>query len=131
MAPTENYTLSLHDALPILYEGVEKGAYVVSASSKETPDALLIATGSEVGLAVEAKKALLAEGIDASVVSMPSMDRFEKQSKEYKESVLPKAVTKRLAIEMGASLGWHKYVGFEGDVLAIDKFGASAPEKIV
>lgn len=59
------------------------------------------------------------------------MDRFEKQSKEYKESVLPKAVTKRLAIEMGASLGWHKYVGFEGDVLAIDKFGASAPEKIV
>lgn len=74
---------------------------------------------------------MLAEGIDASVVSMPSMDRFEKQSKEYKESVLPKAVTKRLAIEMGASLGWHKYVGFEGDVLAIDKFGASAPEKIV
>ena len=62
---------------------------------------------------------------------MPSMDRFEKQSKEYKESVLPKAVTKRLAIEMGASFGWHKYVGFEGDVLAIDKFGASAPEKIV
>ncbi|MER1989016.1 MAG: transketolase [Solibacillus isronensis] len=118
-------------ATETVYEGVEKGAYVVSASSKETPDALLIATGSEVGLAVEAKKALLAEGIDASVVSMPSMDRFEKQSKEYKESVLPKAVTKRLAIEMGASLGWHKYVGFEGDVLAIDKFGASAPEKIV
>ncbi len=60
------------------------------------------------------------------------MDRFEKQSREeYKESVLPKAVTKRLAIEMGASFGWHKYVGFEGDVLAIDKFGASAPEKIV
>lgn len=118
-------------ATETVYEGVEKGAYVVSASAKETPDALLIATGSEVGLAVEAKKALLAEGIDASVVSMPSMDRFEKQSKEYKESVLPKAVTKRLAIEMGASLGWHKYVGFEGDVLAIDKFGASAPEKIV
>lgn len=118
-------------ATETVYDGVEKGAYVVSASAKETPDALLIATGSEVGLAVEAKKALLAEGIDASVVSMPSMDRFEKQSEEYKESVLPKAVTKRLAIEMGASLGWHKYVGFEGDVLAIDKFGASAPEKIV
>lgn len=114
-----------------VYEGVEKGAYVVAASIKETPDAILIATGSEVGLAVEAKKALLEEGIDASVVSMPSMDRFEKQSKEYKESVLPKAVTKRLAIEMGASFGWHKYVGFEGDVLAIDKFGASAPEKII
>lgn len=62
---------------------------------------------------------------------MPSMDRFEEQSKEYKESVLPKAVTKRLAIEMGSSFGWHKYVGFEGDVLAIDKFGASAPGEIV
>lgn len=114
-----------------VYAGVEQGAYVVSKATKETPDAILIATGSEVSLAVEAQKVLLTEGIDASVVSMPSMDRFEKQSKEYKESVLPKAVTKRLAIEMGASFGWHKYVGFEGDVLAIDKFGASAPEKIV
>ena len=114
-----------------VYTGVEKGAYVVSPATKETPDAILIATGSEVSLAVEAQKALLADGIDASVVSMPSMDRFEQQSKEYKDSVLPKAVTKRLAIEMGASFGWHKYVGFEGDVLAIDQFGASAPEKVV
>lgn len=112
-------------------DGVAKGAYVVSPATKETPDAILIATGSEVSLAVEAQKALLAEGIDASVVSMPSMDRFEQQSAEYKESVLPKAVTKRLAIEMGASFGWHKYVGFEGDVLAIDQFGASAPGEIV
>ena len=114
-----------------VYAGVEKGAYVVSPATKATPDMILIATGSEVSLAVEAQKALLADGIDASVVSMPSMDRFEQQTKEYKESVLPKAVTKRLAIEMGASFGWHKYVGFEGDVLAIDQFGASAPEKIV
>ena len=112
-------------------EGVQKGAYVISPATKETPDAILIATGSEVSLAVEAQKALLADGIDASVVSMPSMDRFEQQSAEYKESVLPKAVTKRLAIEMGASLGWHKYTGFEGDVLAIDKFGASAPGELV
>lgn len=114
-----------------VYEGVAKGAYIVSPATKETPDAILIATGSEVSLAVEAQKALLADGIDASVVSMPAMDRFEKQTKEYKESVLPKAVTKRLAIEMGASFGWHKYVGFEGDVLAIDKFGASAPGELV
>ena len=112
-------------------EGVQKGAYVISPATKETPDAILIATGSEVSLAVEAQKALLADGIDASVVSMPSMDRFEQQSAEYKESVLPKAVTKRLAIEMGASFGWHKYTGFAGDVLAIDKFGASAPGELV
>ena len=114
-----------------VYEGVKKGAYVVSPATKETPDAILIATGSEVSLAVEAQKALLADGIDASVVSMPAMDRFDKQTKEYKESVLPKAVTKRVAIEMGASFGWHKYVGFEGDVIAIDKFGASAPGEVV
>ncbi|XJZ28600.1 transketolase [Bacillota bacterium Lsc_1132] len=114
------------------YEGVSKGAYVISPAGKETPDALLLASGSEVGLAVEAQKALAAEGIDVSVISMPSWDRFEAQSKEYKESVLPKNIKKRLGIEMGASLGWHKYVGDEGDVLAIDTFGASAPgEKII
>ncbi|NLY80468.1 MAG: transketolase [Lysinibacillus sp.] len=112
-------------------EGVAKGAYVVSPATKETPDAILIATGSEVSLAVEAQRKLREEGMDVSVVSMPSFDRFDKQSAEYKESVLPKAVTKRLAIEMGSSLGWHKYVGTEGDVLAIDKFGASAPGEIV
>lgn len=112
-------------------DGVAKGAYVVSPATKQTPDAILIATGSEVSLAVEAQSKLLAEGIDASVVSMPSMDRFEQQSAEYKESVLPKAVTKRLAIEMGSSFGWHKYTGFEGDILAIDQFGASAPGEII
>ncbi|MEK4426287.1 transketolase [Solibacillus sp. FSL K6-1523] len=121
----------LDASLETVYDGVDKGAYIVSPATKETADAILIATGSEVGLAVEAQKALLAQGIDASVVSMPAMDRFEKQSKEYKESVLPKAITKRLAIEMGASFGWHKYVGFEGDVLAIDQFGASAPGELV
>lgn len=121
----------LENTAALAREGVAKGAYVVSPATKETPDAILIATGSEVALAVEAQKALLADGIDASVVSMPSMDRFEKQSAEYKESVLPKAVTKRLAIEMGASFGWHKYTGFEGDVLAIDTFGASAPGNLL
>ncbi len=114
------------------YEGVSKGAYVVSPSERETPDALLLATGSEVSLAVDAQKALAGEGIHVSVVSMPSWDRFEQQSQEYKNSVLPKSVKKRLGIEVGASFGWHKYTGDEGDVLAIDKFGASAPgEKIM
>jgi len=121
----------LENSATLAKDGVAKGGYVVSPATKEVPDAILIATGSEVSLAVEAQKSLLADGIDASVVSMPSVDLFEQQSAEYKESVLPKAVTKRLAIEMGSSFGWHKYVGFEGDVLAIDKFGASAPGEIV
>ncbi|MBG9450396.1 transketolase [Cytobacillus firmus] len=109
------------------YEGVQKGGYVVSPASNSNADVLLLAAGSEVSLAVEAQKALEGEGIHASVVSMPAWDRFEAQSKEYKESVIPKTVKKRLAIEMGSSLGWHRYAGDEGDVLAIDTFGASAP----
>ncbi len=114
------------------YEGVSKGAYVISPAGKDTADALLLAAGSEVGLAVKAQEALASEGIDVAVVSMPSWDRFEQQSKEYKESVIPKSVKKRLGIEMGSSLGWHRYVGDEGEVLAIDTFGASAPgEKIL
>lgn len=114
------------------YEGVSKGAYIVSPSSKDQPDALLLATGSEVNLAIQAQKALLEQGIDTSVVSMPSWTLFEQQSQEYKDSVIPKSVKKRLGIEMGASFGWHKYVGDEGEVLAIDQFGASAPgEKVM
>ena len=105
--------------------GVEKGAYVISGA--ENPQALLLATGSEVSLAVEAQKQLAEEGITVSVVSMPSWDRFEKQDKEYKQSVIPPTVKKRLAIEMGSSFGWDRYTGDEGDVLAIDRFGASAP----
>jgi transketolase len=114
------------------YEGVSRGAYVISPAQKDTADGILLAAGSEVGLAVQAQEVLAGEGIHVSVVSMPSWDRFEKQSKEYKESVIPKSVKKRLGIEMAASLGWHKYVGDEGDVLAIDQFGASAPgEKVL
>ncbi|MFJ5771586.1 transketolase [Psychrobacillus sp. NPDC093180] len=110
-------------------EGVAKGAYVISPN--ENAEAILLATGSEVSLAVEAQTALAAEGIQVSVVSMPSWDLFEKQDAAYKQSVLPSHLTKRLAIEMGSSLGWHRYVGFEGDVIAIDQFGASAPGEIV
>ncbi|MGE7621654.1 transketolase [Viridibacillus sp. NPDC096237] len=112
-------------------DGISKGAYVVSKANKEVADALILATGSEVSLAIEAQKQLATEGIEVSVVSMPSFDRFEAQDAAYKEAVLPRSITKRLAIEMGSSFGWHKYTGFEGDVLAIDKFGASAPGEIV
>ena len=118
---------TLKGTVDVAYDGVSKGAYVVSPSNQENADVLLLATGSEVSLAVEAQKVLEGEGIHASVVSMPSWDRFEAQSKEYKESVIPKTVKKRLAIEMGSSLGWHRYAGDEGEVLAIDQFGASAP----
>ncbi|MGX9133768.1 transketolase [Rummeliibacillus sp. JY-2-4R] len=114
-----------------VYNGVSKGAYIVKKADKEVADALLLATGSEVQLAVSAKEELAKEGIDVTVVSMPDFDRFDEQDEAYKESVLPKAITKRLAIEMASSFGWHKYTGFEGDVLAIDGFGASAPGEIV
>ncbi|MFT4416919.1 transketolase [Fredinandcohnia humi] len=115
----------------IAYEGVQKGAYVISPAKSEHPDALLLATGSEVSLAVEAQKALANENIDVSVVSMPSWDRFEAQSKEYKESVIPRNVKKRLAIEMAYPLGWERYTGDEGDILAIQGFGASAPGEVI
>lgn len=106
-------------------EGVSRGAYILSAAKGE-PQALLLGSGSEVHLLVEAQQLLADEGIDVSVVSMPSWDRFEAQSGDYKEKVLPENVKVRLAVEMAASFGWHKYVGEKGDVLAIDRFGASA-----
>lgn len=108
-------------------KNVAKGGYVLSASKGETPEGILIATGSEVGLAYEAQKALAEEGVDVSVVSIPSFDLFEAQSEEYKEAVLPKTVTKRVAVEAAASFGWEKYTGTFGKVIAIDHFGASAP----
>ena len=112
-------------------DSVQKGAYVLSPQKGEQPTGILIATGSEVNLAVEAQAKLAEEGIDVSVVSMPSFDLFEKQSAEYKESVLPKAVTKRVAIEAAASFGWGRYVGTEGKTITIDHFGASAPGGLV
>ncbi|HWL23414.1 MAG TPA: transketolase [Ureibacillus sp.] len=106
------------------YEGVKKGAYIIS-EAKNKAEGLLLASGSEVSLAVQAQKALEQEGIYVSVVSMPSWDRFEKQSNSYKESILPKNLKARLGIEMGSSQGWSRYVGDNGNVLAIDQFGAS------
>ncbi|MES9685679.1 transketolase [Gottfriedia acidiceleris] len=114
-----------------IYNKVSKGAYVLSPAKQDKIDVVLIAAGSEVQLAVGAQEKLAAEGITASVVSMPSMDLFEKQSDEYKQSVLPKEVTKRVAVEMGSSFGWHKYVGLDGEVISIDTFGASAPGNLL
>ena len=108
-----------------------KGGYVIDDSAKETPDAIIIASGSEVSLAIEAKKVLLSEGIDCRVVSMPSMDIFEKQTKEYKESVLPTSVRKRVAVEALSDFGWGKYVGLDGATLTMESFGASAPANLL
>ncbi|WP_077601367.1 transketolase [Oceanobacillus sojae] len=117
---------TLANTAELAYEGVKKGAYIVSKSEKETPDALLLATGSEVQLAVAAQAALKEKGLDVQVVSMPSWDRFEAQDEAYKNEVLPKEVTARVGLEMAASFGWDRYVGLEGKTLTIDRFGASA-----
>jgi transketolase len=110
-------------------EGVSKGAYAV-VECDGTPDLILIGTGSEVGLCVDAAKQLASEGKKVRVVSMPSWELFEAQDAAYKESVLPKAVTKRLVVEAGVSFGWCKYMGSEGDSISVDRFGASAPGNV-
>ncbi|ASL02102.1 transketolase [Xanthomonas citri] len=106
---------------------IERGGYVLADAEGDTPDVILIATGSEVGLAVEAKKTLDAAGLKTRVVSMPSTDVFDRQDAAYRESVLPNAVRKRVAVEAGVTGFWRKYVGLDGDVVGIDTFGASAP----
>ncbi len=106
------------------YEGLVKGAYI-AADSKGKPDVILIATGSEVSLALESKAKLEQDGVKVRVVSMPSWELFEQQTQEYKEEVLPSDVTNRLSLEMGISLGWERYVGTKGKILSIDTFGAS------
>lgn len=107
-------------------EGVAKGAYTI-VEAQGAPDIILIGTGSELNLCVDAAKTLASEGKKVRVVSMPSWEEFETQDAAYKESVLPKAVTKRLAVEAAASFGWHKYIGTEGDTVTLDRYGASAP----
>ncbi|MGF1460139.1 MAG: transketolase [Leptolyngbyaceae cyanobacterium] len=111
-------------------DGVAKGAYVIS-DSDGTPDLILIGTGSELQLCVAAAEQLTAAGKKVRVVSMPTWELFDAQDDTYQESVLPKAVTKRLAVEAGISMGWCRYVGAEGDVLSVERFGASAPGKTV
>lgn len=104
-----------------------KGGYILEDSTKDTPDAIIIATGSEVSLAVEAKKELAAENIDVRVVSMPCMDLFEDQPDEYKDAILPKNVTARVGVEALSEFGWGKYIGINGEFVGMKSFGASAP----
>ena len=122
------------DTLPIskekVFDGVEKGGYVVQEAESEA-DGILIATGSEVGLALKAKEELQKKGKDVSVVSLPSWERFEAQSEEYKNTVISPELKKRMTIEAGTTYGWAKYAGDHGVMIGIDEFGMSAPSDIV
>ncbi|MBI1931358.1 MAG: transketolase [Ignavibacteriales bacterium] len=112
-------------------EGLQKGAYILK-DSKETPQLIIMASGSEVDLALKSAEALEKENINTRVVSFPSWEIFEKQSEEYKESVFPRSIRARISIEAGVSQGWEKYVGLDGKTIAIDnKYGASAPQNII
>ena len=104
-----------------------KGGYIIADSSKETPDAIIIASGSEVSLGIHAREELLKEGIDVRVVSMPCMEIYERQSKEYKESVLPNAVRKRVCVEALSEYGWFRYAGLDGKIISMNQYGASGP----
>ncbi|MDD6267586.1 MAG: transketolase [Clostridium sp.] len=108
-----------------------KGGYVVAKETKAVPDAIVIASGSEVQLGIEAKKILAEEGVDIRVVSMPSMDVFEQQSQEYKEEILPKNVRARVAVEALSGFGWDKYTGLDGEIISMKSFGASAPGNLL
>jgi transketolase len=112
-------------------DGLAQGAYVLAEGSRVPPRLILIGTGSEVSLALQAREKLEAEGISTRVVSMPSWELFDRQPRDYRESVLPPGVPARLAIEAGATLGWKRYVGDAGDSVGLDRYGASAPGEIV
>ena len=109
--------------------GVSQGAYVLADAPGGKPEVILIATGSELSLAVDAHEKLVAEGIRSRVVSMPSWEFFDHQPREYQDAVLPPAVKARVAIEQASTFGWERYVGSEGRVVGMKTFGASAPLK--
>jgi len=111
--------------------GLANGAYIIDETAHETPDLILIASGSEVALITAAAETLGQDGVKVRCVSMPSWDLFDVQPPAYRDAVLPPAVTKRLAVEAGVTLGWERYVGQAGDVIGIDHFGASAPAKVL
>ncbi len=112
-------------------DGLAKGAYVIGDADDQSPDLILIASGSEVALITAAAETLGRDGVKVRCVSMPSWDLFEAQPRAYRDAVLPPAVTQRLAVEAGVTLGWERYVGQAGDVIGIDHFGASAPAKVL
>jgi transketolase len=109
--------------------GVAKGAYVLADAPGGKPDVILMGTGSEVGLCMSAWEALSKDGVKARVVSMPSWELFEHQSQEYRDGVLPPAVTARVAVEQASTFGWHRYIGLKGAAIGMKTFGASAPLK--
>jgi transketolase len=109
--------------------GVAKGAYVLADAPEGNPDVLLLATGSEVALCVQAHEQLSIEGIKSRVVSMPSWEIFEQQSKDYQQSVIPDEVTARVSVELASTFGWGRYVGIQGQTIGMQSFGASAPHK--
>jgi transketolase len=108
-------------------EGLRRGGYILADAEGSAPQLILIATGSEVSLALDARDKLQSEGVATRVVSMPCLELFEEQTEEYRRDVLPPDVTARLAIEAGVGQGWYRYVGPEGDVICLDRFGGSAP----
>ena len=112
-------------------EGLAKGAYILAGSEGQRPDVILIASGSEVSVALEAYEKLIAEGVAARMVSMPSWDLFEKQSQAYRDEVLPPEATARLAVEAAYPFGWERYIGPKGAVIGMTRFGASAPYKVL
>jgi len=111
--------------------GVAKGGYVLAGPEASKPDVLLIASGSEVALCIDAYEKLRAEGIRARVVSMPSWELFEQQPEAYKDSVLPPSFKARVTVEQASALGWERYAGSEGAILGMRTFGASAPLKVL
>ena len=112
-------------------DGLRHGAYVLADAPNGRPDAILIASGSEVGLIMSARQTLQDQKVLVRVVSMPSWELFDAQLQSYRDQVLLPSIPARLAVEAGASQGWHRYVGDRGDVLSVDRFGASAPGDVV
>jgi transketolase len=107
--------------------GVARGAYVLADAQGGRPDVILIATGSEVSLCVLAREKLKSYGVKTRIVSMPSWSLFEAQEETYRESVLPRSLKKRVTVEAGSPIGWHRWAGDEGTVIGVERFGASAP----
>jgi transketolase len=110
---------------------VSRGAYVLHEAQGGAPELILMATGSEVHICNDAVKILEADGVKVRLVSMPCVDRFADQDREYRDSVLPPSVRARVAVEAASPVGWHRWVGDDGDVIAMQGFGASAPAKVL
>ena len=119
------------DPAAIPDDAIERGAYVLRDSAGGDPQIVLMATGSEVHIANDAAKLLEAEGTRVRLVSMPCLDRFAEQDQDYRDSVLPPTVRARVSVEAASPIGWHRWVGDLGDVVAMEGFGASAPAKVL